>query len=59
LLQQELSEEIDKIIMVSVFFKTEQGLEFSLPHFSHILSQNIEKELLLKQLLREVHHERN
>jgi len=59
LLQQELYEEIDKILMASVFAKTEQGLKFTLPHFSHILYQNMEKELLLKQLLREVDNERS
>ena len=59
LLQQELYEEIDKILMASVFAKTEKGLKFTLPHFSHILHQNMEKELLLKQLLREVDNERN
>ena len=45
--------------MASVFAKTEKGLKFTLPHFSHILNQNMEKELLLKQLLREVDNERS
>lgn len=52
----ELSEEIDRLIIASVFSRTKQGLRFSLPYFSQVLAQNMEKELLLKQLFREVHN---
>ena len=51
---QELSEEIDRLIISSAFSRTKQGLRFTLPYFSQVLAQNMEKELLLKQLLREV-----
>ncbi|MEW5803458.1 MAG: ATP-binding protein [bacterium] len=53
---QELSEEIDRLIIASAFSRTKQGLRFTLPYFSQILAQNMEKELLLKQLLREVYN---
>jgi len=53
---QELSEEIDRLIIAAVFSRTKQGLRFTLPYFSQVLTQNMEKELLLKQLLREVNN---
>ncbi|MGA1824772.1 MAG: AAA family ATPase [bacterium] len=55
--QHELHTEVEKFIMVSIFFKTERGLKFTMPYFASILRQNIEKELLIKQLLREVKNE--
>jgi len=57
--QQALSEEIDRFIIAAIFSRTKKGLKFALPYFSYILSENMEKELLLKQLLREVYHEKN
>jgi hypothetical protein len=53
---QELSEEIDRLIIASAFTRTKQGMRFTLPYFSQVLTQNMEKELLLKQLLREVYN---
>ena len=53
---QELSEEIDRLIIAAAFSRTKQGLRFTLPYFSQVLTQNMEKELLLKQLLREVNN---
>ncbi|MGA1841664.1 MAG: AAA family ATPase [bacterium] len=51
---QELSEMLDRLTIASVFSRIKHGVRFTLPFFPFVLSHNMEKELLLKQLIREV-----
>lgn len=53
---QELSELLDRLIIASVFSRIKHGVRFTLPFFPFVLSHNMEKELLLKQLIREVNN---